>query len=313
MGTGASFAFVRVLTLAKEWFDEKTFTLVNGATLSVGTLGAMLGTTALNSVLESNGWNGVMFIITFCMCMLTIFIFFFSVEPDEIIKQRKLEKTSLKTMIKTSLLRALKNRHVWVNGMYLGFTYAFITTFVSLWCIPFFEALYGEVDRFTDFTPSFVYIGLTIGSITFSIIYNKYSRAVFILRLSTICLFVTSYLTLFINLPKEIMGILLFLDGFFIGSTALGFVVGNQWVENSYRGSSIAIMSLLMILPGAVILPIIGLIINMEHIYDKIKTVGVHSLEEYRVPFMIISATIFLAFILTFFIQEKKTFLKKAD
>ena len=273
----------------------------------------MLGTTALNNVLESNGWNGVMFIITFCMCMLTIFIFFFSVEPDEIIKQRKLEKTSLKTMIKTSVLRALKNRHVWVNGMYLGFTYVFVGTFVSLWCIPFFEALYGEVDRFTDFTPSFVFIGMAIGAMIFSIIYNKYSRAVFILRLSTICFFVTSLLTLFINLPKEIMGILLFLDGFLVGSSILCFVIVNQWVENSYRGSSIAITNILLCLPGAVILPIIGLIINMEHIYDKIKRVGVHPMEEYRVPFVIISATIFLAFIFTFFIQEKKTFLKKAD
>jgi len=307
MGAGAAFAFVNTLFLAKTWFGDNMFSLINGATMAVGTVGAMLGTTALISLVQSEDVRTVMFVISCISLVLVIFVCVF-VRDTEKVKQNQqtLQQTSLLKTILNEIVGALKLSTVWLNGLFLGCVFIMINAFTSLMCIPYFTVLYEKNDAFVQFTPSFMFAGLAVGAILFSWLSNVTKRPVMLIRMGGIAFLLLSIIILYFKLSETLMASMLFLNGLVLGSSVLAFVVVARCVSAAGVASAIAITKVLQMSVAALLLPLMGKILDLHlHELGAMHKVP-FSINDYRVSFLFVIAGCVGAVLISFFIKLPK-------
>ena len=304
MGAGAAFAFVNTLVLAKAWFNEHVFALINGATLTIGTIGAMLGTTALTKLLKQNDWRDIMLIVSFISLVITIGMWILVRDPDEVIISRaSKEHSGIVETLKSSLIDAAKITPVWLNGFYLGFIYIIVSTFASLWCIPYYKVLYGGNSAFVEFSPSLIFIGLGVGALFFSWLSNLLDRPVFIMRIGSVFFLILASFALFCKFPEIIMSIILLSTGFALGSNVLAFVVVARWSRVNCRASAISLTNLLQMSIGAILLPLMGYILDVNWSGVTLHHVDIFTVSHFRLGFLFIIGGAIIASIITFFIK----------
>jgi len=308
MGAGASFSFVGVLTLARKWFNEKTFSIINGLTMAIGTLGAILGTEALHEVIRDydDSWREVMLYMTIFSVVLTLLVALSVKEPRLLFKPKPLtESNALKQML-LSFKEAIQNRHVWINGFFMAGTYLILITFTILWCIPYFQQIYPQHPALIELFPSDVFIGMAIGSIVFSWLKNKIKKPEWILYSTSFINTVLTPLVLYTTPSSPyLIACYLFIIGTGIGSSVLCFVLVSQWSKPESIASCVAFTNLLSISGGAIMLPIMAWVLEVEWYHEAFKRAGVYEIATYHDIFWFIIGGQILALILSLFLKSK--------
>ena len=304
MGAGAAFAFVNTLFLARTWFSDNAFGLINGATSAIGTVGAMLGTTALLELVNTKGVREVMFVISFVSLVLTIIVWIFVRDTERVKVEREVvSKNPLLSMIVKEVVGTLRKRAVWLNGLFAGCIYVIVNTFTSLMCTPYYHTLYGKLDAYIQFTPTFMFGGIAVGAILFFWLANVTKRPVLLIRLAAILFTIFSIIILYFKLPEPLLAVMLFLTGVLIGSAVLTFVIVTRWVKGSGAASAIAITNVLQMGVGALLMPIMGKILDL-HVHELAEIHKVpFSVSDYRTAFYFIVASGFLAIVISFLIR----------
>jgi len=140
-GAGAAFSWIGVLTLTRTWFSPKQFALVTGITVTVGTLGAVLGEGPLAKLLAVDSWREIMLYAGVVAFVLAIFTWF-------IVRDRPAQATTgTGTTPSLSSLAAnlgdiVKNSQIWIVALYGGFLFVPVNAFAAMWCGPFLMAVY---------------------------------------------------------------------------------------------------------------------------------------------------------------------------
>lgn len=304
MGIGAAFAFVCVIKLAKHWFSPNSFSLINGLTQSVGCLGAIVGTTGLNIILSDNTWHSSMEVITGIAFLIALAAWLIVDDPPNIKAQLSAEKKKpfMKHFIEIQK-KALINPHVWLHGLYLGFIFAIVGTFAALWSIPYYEVLYHTQSIIIDSMPACLFAGIAVGSLLFSYLNNLTKKPILLIRISAYFTLVLAIVALYTTLPMTVMAFLLFILGCALGATVLSFYVISFLVCNSYRAAAIAITSLLQMSCGALLLPIIGELLEVNYNHTHTNTLYFPT-SDYHFAFLFIIASIVIACILSCFFSS---------
>jgi MFS family permease len=311
MGAGAAFSYVGVLVLSKGWFTDKKFALIVGSTTTIGTIGAMLGTTVLYEFLKHYNWQNVMLSMSIIALLIAIFSFIFVQDPgDFIVHKRPYKHCGVIDTIKNSLYEACKIHTVWLCGIYLGCLYVIITAFAALWCTPYYRILYGTSNFFTELTPSLIFIGLGIGSLFFPWLSNLLNnRLLLLIRLGSLFFLFFTILALYTKLPQLLMSIVLLLVGFTLGSSALAFVIVVKWSKKNCRASAISIANLLQMAIGALLLPVMGYVLDIDWTQKMYHHINAFWIRDFHFVFIFIIVTSIIAVVIAFFIKlpHKKT------
>lgn len=302
MGIGSAFSFVSVIKLGKTWFGDKAFSLINGLTQSVGTLGAIIGTLGLNAILTVNDWRYSLFIasgITFILVLLT---WFFIDDPADVKTQCQADKKTpfFKHLVDIQKM-ALKNKHVWIHGVFLGLIYSIVGSFTSLWSISYYAVLYHSKSLLIDSIPALLFTGIAVGAILFSYLNTIIKKTTLLLKVCAFLSLIFSVIIMFADIPIYYMAICSFVTGYFIGGTVLSFYLINHWVIDTYRGASIAIANLLQMSVGAILLPIMGSLLEYESTTIKPMSLS-FSISEYHSVFLLIIGSLSLGCLISLFI-----------
>jgi MFS family permease len=304
MGAGAAFSYVGVLILARGWFSDDKFALITGGTTTIGTIGAMLGTTALGELLNQYDWRHVMLVMSIIALAIAFLAFVFVRDPDHVIAERKACKhCGIVDTLKNSLFEAGKIWPVWLCGIYLGCLYVIISAFAALWCTPYYRILYGINNFFTSFTPSLIFIGLGVGSLFFPWLSNLRKCPLLVMRIGSIFFLFFTILALYTKLPQTLMSIVLLLVGFTLGSSALAFIIVINWSKESCHASAISITNLLQMAIGALLLPLMGYILDRDWTGKVLHHVDIFSVSDFHTVFLFMIVSSIVAVITTFFIK----------
>lgn len=298
MGVGNAFSFIGAIKIARVWFDDRTFNFLNGATIAIGTLGAIAGTSLLGNLLEWMFWRYLLFYLSVFSLVITIFILFFVYEPST-----KKIVTKFKPYFMNSIKPILLKKQLWIHGIYFGLIWLIIPAFAALWCIPFFEKVYQQHFDFTDSTPAFIFIGLAVGSILFSIIAHSAKRRILLLRSASICFLILSSVVYYTNLPETLMALSLFLAGFMLGSVTLVFINISYFLDKKIIATGISIIKALSSIFSGLFLPILGYVLNVEIHDQKGRHLTHLSVLEYRYIFLALTACALISVVLSFFIR----------
>ena len=147
VGLGASVILIAGLRLASEWFATGEFGTVSGAAQSVGSIGALAGTTPLALLVEQIGWRhgfvtiGVATALLAVACFLTV-----RDRPERPAGARpRGPQPGLREII-AGIPGVLVNPHSWTLGLVSAGIYGGFAAFVGLWGVPYLTQVY-ELPR----------------------------------------------------------------------------------------------------------------------------------------------------------------------
>ena len=146
VGLGASVILIAGLRLAAEWFRTEEFATVAGAAQSVGSIGAVAGTTPLALLVEQIGWRqgfvviGAATALVAVACMLTV-----RDRPEQSAARPRAAEPGLREII-AGIPGVLSNRHSWTVCLISGGIYGGFAAFVGLWGVPYLTQVY-ELPR----------------------------------------------------------------------------------------------------------------------------------------------------------------------
>jgi sugar phosphate permease len=142
VGLGASVILIAGLRLASEWFGTSEFGIVSGAAQSVGSIGALAGTTPLALLVELIGWRqgfvaiGAATAVLAVACFLTV-----RDRPERAGARPRAAEPGLREII-AGIPGVLVNPHSWTVGLISGGIYGGFAAFVGLWGVPYLTQVY---------------------------------------------------------------------------------------------------------------------------------------------------------------------------
>lgn len=146
VGLGASVILIAGLRLASEWFRTEEFGTVAGGAQSVGSIGAIAGTTPLALLVEQIGWRQGFVTIGAATALLSVACFLSVRDRPE---QRGGSPARPRAAgpgfreVAAGIPSVVGNPRSWSVGLVSGGIYGGFAAFVGLWGVPYLTQVYG--------------------------------------------------------------------------------------------------------------------------------------------------------------------------
>jgi sugar phosphate permease len=166
VGLGASVILIAWLRLATEWFRPEEFGTVAGAAQSVGSIGALAGTTPLALLVEQIGWRQGFVTIGGTTALLAVACFLIVRDrPDrrEGEPRTRPAQPGLGEII-AGIPSVLLNPRSWTVGLISGGVYGGFAAFVGLWGVPYLTQVYAMPRVQAANLVALAAVGLLVGA-----------------------------------------------------------------------------------------------------------------------------------------------------
>ena len=313
VGLGSAFAFVGVLKLATIWLPEDKLAMVAGMATALGTIGAMIGDNLLGGMVTWIGWQQTVN-LTAIFGIGLIFVLWLGIrdkkheqDPSGTIDSFK------KNMIDLGLI--VRNKQIWINGMYGCLVYLPTTVFAELWGIPYLRHAHELTQSGANFCNSLLFFGFTLGAPTMGFISDKLKRRKLPMVVgasgAAIVMMVILYMP---GLTSTSLGVLMFLLGLLYSVQSIVFAVGREVSPKEAAGTAIAMTNMIVMIGAMFLQPLVGRMLDWSLLsresavalggipVDKMQQL--YTAVDYRFALTIIPVGIFIAVLLTFFLKE---------
>lgn len=262
IGAGGAFSAVGTMKLVSIWFEPKRFALLAGLMMTAAMLGAVFGQAPLSLAVAHIGWRDTTCWIAIAGFILSALFWFAA-------KDHTIDECSVHTAQEQKLLTSLKavasKKQSWLIAIYSGLAFAPISAFAGLWGIPYLMEVYHHSRPIIASLVSLTFIGFAIGSPLSGWYSNKISKRKPIMMLGTIvsllCLLIVLYMP---DMGLWLLGIVLFVMGFFISFFFVSFATICEINLLIYAGTSIGFINMFNALCGALSEPLIGKILDLS-------------------------------------------------
>ncbi|MCP4179670.1 MAG: MFS transporter [bacterium] len=300
IGLGSSIAWISVLYIASQWFQDKYFPMIIGLGMIVASLGAMGGQMPFALLNSYMGWRNSMLILAGIGLLLSIIIFI-SLE-DKVIKNKFTHHELI--ALKNNLLNVLKKKQTWSIAIFSFFIWSPITAFASLWGVPFLQISYHVDKDKSAFLCSIIWIGVAIGSLLFGWWSEKAQKRLQPLIIGSAVGTMSSFFVIYFHLPIFFLYISLILIGIATGGQALSFAMIRDFTDDKLMGTAIGINNMAVVAGGFIFQPLIGLVLNLFVTGSN----TMYSISNYRYALIFIPLAFLLSLITSlFFIKETYT------
>ncbi len=296
MGSGSAFAFVSVLVVTADLFKSKYFAVITGITQMLAALGAMTGQLPISLLVTSIGWRNTLLILFVIGCVLAIAVWkLLDYGKNDVIAK----KISPQINVKGNLKNIISHPQTWFIALYSCLLWAPMSSFASLWGVPFLTRVYHFQQTTAAFLCSLMWLGLAITSPFLGIISMGFKNRVWPLAISALIGAISFYFVLERDLTIVTVGIFLFLAGAACSGQALSFTVVKENNPSSAKGTAIAFNNMAVVISGALFQPIIGKLLESHHMHRMCNNT------HYKNALMIVLLSYVLSFLIAaFFIKE---------
>lgn len=321
MGLGSAFAFVGVLKLATIWLPENRLAMVSGLTAALGTIGAMLGDNFLGLFIKQRGWIDTLNGTALFGIALTFILWLGIHDRKGSNVQTGTVSTFRKGLIDLKII--LKNKQIWVNGMYGCLVYLPTTVFAELWGIPYLRHAHGLSPDAAGLANSLLFMGFTIGAPLMGFLSDRLARRKFPMLLGATGAGIVMLLILYMpGLSESQIQGLMFSLGVLYSAQAIVFAVGRELSPGEAAGTAMAATNMIVMLGAMLLQPLVGHLLDLSlswHEAGNAKVLGAvgdnlhrfYTVQDYQFALAIIPVGIFIAAFLTFFLRETHAHAKR--
>ncbi|MCW5588576.1 MAG: MFS transporter [Legionellales bacterium] len=296
MGFGASFAFVGMLTVVRDWFAVRYFALMISLAELLGLAVTVLGNFLFSYAVITIGWRAAMLGCgILAMIIVVILLLFLRPSPQNSLQN----DLSFKQLWK-NISCSFHNQQVWISGIYGGFMMSVVTVFIALWGIPFLQHVYHFSLIMSNVVVMLAMLGVGIGSPLYGWLSNYY-RCKTLMIFGSIATFI--FLSAFFYIPNLSLfelSILSFATGFSTATYLLAFTHVKRNVPEFTLGTAMGATNLLIMMMPILLQPLIGSIV----VYYQSQGVAL----AYRHGLSILPTVIIIAGILGLALRDHPSF-----
>ncbi len=287
IGIGSAVGFVGTLTLISHWFPPKRFALLSGMTMFVAMMAGIGGQAPLAAAVEAIGWRTTMIGAGAFGLVLAGFIWITVRATPEVaagIAVRVVE--TRKHSILRDLRSAFANIHVWTISITALTMTGPMLAFGGLWGVPYLMTRYGIDRPQAAFVASLMFVGWAIGAPAngwlSDFIGRRKTSIVIGAAVST-----TMITALFFgpDVPLAGAAILIFLTGLFGATMVICFALSREIIDPAAHGTVTGIVNGFTVGSGALLQPIIGLLLDLQWSGQLVDGARQYSVDAYNLAF----------------------------
>ncbi len=300
MGCGSAFAFVSVLVVTSDLFQPKYFATMTGITQMLAAFGAMAGQMPISAMTSYMGWRHTLLSLSVVGLILAIGVW-------NLLKYKKRDNSSFNKShqmnIKENLRKIISQSQTWYIALYACLLWVPMSTFASLWGVPFLVSAHHINQTLAAFLCSLMWLGLALASPLLGVLSSALNNRVLLLSLSAIVGGVAFGLVLEFNFSSLVIGLLLFFSGAACAGQALSFTVVKENNPSSVTATAIAFNNMAVVISGAIFQPLIGKLIES----GQVSTSEHYNVYSFHNGLYIVLFSYVIAFLIAFFcIKEPK-------
>ena len=299
IGLGASFAAIGCFQLAGHWFPPHRFAMLVGLIVGLSLVGSANGETTVAVLVEQIGWRDSMLTFSVVGGVIALFIALFVRDyPNDA------KPTQQPVNLWKGLPGIIKNRQSWFIAIYGCFMFTPTLVFAGLWGVPFLMHSYPLTRTYAATLIALIFIGYAIGGPIMGWFSDYIQRRKIPMMLgSTFALFCLSTV-IYIHLPPFFLGLLLFLFGFTSSGFLPAFANIREINSPMYSATSLGFMNTLNSVGGALLQPLVGVILDYYWGGKMAKGIRVYSEQDFHIALLILPTIIALALLILPFIKE---------
>ncbi|MBI2784919.1 MAG: MFS transporter [Legionella longbeachae] len=293
IGGGSSFAFVGLTRILRQHYPLKQYAFMIGLTETLGFTVTVLSMIGVGSFINRISWH--YFLAGASVIGLLISVLCWTCIPNNkpVIQNQNQYKKHLVLM--------LKNKLVWINGLFVGLEFSVITVFAAMWAVPFLQLKLDCTLEIASILTSMILLGAGLSCPIFgwlSIHLAKRKPLIHISCLSTAILFL---FILFLPIHNLfIAGVLLFAIGLCCGAYMLAFTIANELAPAESLCACTGFTNTLAMLTAPLLQPLVGYLLD----YFKGNTMS-HTLNDYQQTLLIVPTALIMASFLSQLLPEK--------
>jgi MFS family permease len=295
IGAGSAFAFVGLSHLLRQHFPLKNYAFMVGVSETLGFTLTVFGMIGMGSFIGYIGWQ--CFIAVAGVLGLFIAFLCWNYIPDY------QPAVNVSHHYKKQFILILKNKLVWINGLFVCLEFSVITVFGAMWAVPFVQLKLACSIKIASILTSMILLGAGLSCPIFGKLSIYFTKRKPLLQLS--CLSTTILLLLTLYLPTNnifIMGGLLFAMGLCCGAYMLAYSIANELAPADSLSTCTGFTNTLAMLSAPLLQPLVGYLLDIFS-----TTPDVYTLYDYQKALLIVPIALILASVLAHFLPEKIT------
>lgn len=301
MGLGGSFSFIGLYVVIARWFPAHFFAFLAGLAQFFTTFGSLAGQIPFSFVIRDYGWrSAVQGLGWIGLAIAVLCILFVRRHPSHLIVPVAKKVSILRSL--SSLLTKSRN---WSLGIFAFCSWGPILIFAALWGVPFLMVRFGIPNTTAAIMTSVVWLGLGIFSPLMGWLSKGIIKRSVMMWGASLVGIILSCLVFYANLSIGWTVVLLFFLGGASGIHILPYAMAKEGVQKELVASSVSFINLILMLSGAILQPVTGVILQATGHVKLIEGMHMYTLYHYQRAFILIPILYFLAFCISaFFLKD---------
>ena len=304
MGIASAPGVACAMCLGAKWYPKK-FALVAGVFEMMGMVGGALGDYFLSRSVSHFGTSVTMYICgAIGFALLLLVIVFVKNSPNQKETNDLTEMIELKE--KYQFFSILKNVQIWQYCLYGAFMFALISSFATLWGIPFLKALYPNQEQWVANAIALMFVGAAVGTVSSGYLVVLLGKIKLTMLAYAVLGVVSFFIVLFVPVTQPLMMLFLFLAGLAAGSYVLAFDCVKRSVPESEQGMAMGLTNMVIMIIGAPIFqPLIGWLLDFIGHSSGSLICQANTVESFQVAFLPVIFGLLIAVMLTLSLKVK--------
>lgn len=304
IGFGSAFAFVGVLKLSANWLPKNYLAIASGIATSMGMIGAISGEFILDMTVHHYGYSQSFIAYFIIGCIILFGVIFVVKDQPSRNKITKRAPIKIKTLAR-DLMKLRYQGQFWLNAIIGSLLFMPTNIFASMWAVMFFKQSYYMSSSEANAMSSILFLGWAIGAPISGYIASRNYNITNLLKLGSLVSAILLSVIIFHEIEDHFLILItMFMVGLFSSVEILVFPNSVNYIDKKYSGTAISLTNMVIML-SSFFSPLIGkildsswegVILNHEHIFSR------HGFEQ---ALFILPLSLFLSFILTFFISSR--------
>ena len=302
IGIGSAVGLLGTLALAARWFPPKRFALISGCAMLMGMAGGFAGQGPFALLVAAYGWRACLFGAAFFAFALAGAIWL--IVRDEPPGRPDAVRTAPAGLL-AGLREALTHRQVWALAVIISACSGPMLAFGGLWGVPYLIERYGLSRPDAALYASLALVGWAVGAPFGGWLSDAVGRRKPLLvvatagNLSLLCLLLYTA-----DWPLWFAAVLMFSIGLAGAGGVTTYAYCREVSSPRIHGAAIGVVNMMAVAAGAVLQPLVGIILDLLWDGAMADGIRVYSESMYQLAFMSIAAYVSLGLIAVFFLRE---------